>query len=49
MDTKEYAMGVAHSVNVETLVREVFRKVAHQIVERTAEKITPPQQVVPDK
>ena len=49
MDTKEYAMGVAHSVNVETLVREVFRKVAHQIVQRTAEKITLPPQVVLDK
>jgi hypothetical protein len=41
MDTKEYAMGVVHSVNVENLVREVFRKVAHKIVQLTAEKITP--------
>ena len=41
MDTKEYAMGVTHSVNVETLVNDVFRKVAHQIVQRTADKIVP--------
>lgn len=39
MDTKEYAMGVTHSVNIETLVNEIFKKVAHQIVQQTAEKI----------
>jgi len=49
MDTKEYAMGVAHSVNVNTLVNEIFRKVAHQMVQRTAEKIAPPSQVVSGK
>ena len=49
MDSKEYAMGVAHSVNVETLVNEIFKKVAHQIVQQTAEKIIPQTQVVPDK
>jgi|SRR6185369_5426727 len=49
MDTKDYVMGVTHSVNVENLVNEVFRKVAHQMVQRTAEKIAAQPQVASGK
>jgi hypothetical protein len=39
MDTQEYGMATSHSVNAYNLVNEIFRKVAHQIVQQTADRL----------
>jgi hypothetical protein len=41
MDTQEYGMATSHSVNAYNLVNEIFRKVAHQIVQQTADRLAP--------
>ena len=39
MDTQEYGMATSHPVNAYNLVNELLRKIAHQIVQQTADRL----------
>lgn len=39
-ESKEYAMGLAHSVAINNLVNETMKKTASQIIQKVAEKIS---------
>ena len=43
-ENQEYGMGVTHSINVYNLMNQVFKKVAYQIVQKTADTITRAQE-----